>query len=361
MIGAFVSSGPFRKLVLLGFAGGFVSALCCVQIEAAPLQLTADSINKAELSEKDPAAWSPALVARAQIQLDRISFSPGEIDAKQGENFKKAIQAFADSSGAPTKSGLTKDLWLKLAGADSNPAVIEYQITEDDVRGPFVPDMPTKMEDMKDLPAVPYKTAVEALAEKFHMSEELLKSLNPERSFERAGETIWVANVGSRDAAVKASRVEIAKAAQTVRVFDAQNKMIAFYPATIGSEEKPSPSGKLKVTGIQANPTYQYNPKYRFREIRSTEPFTIKPGPNNPVGIVWIGLSAEGYGIHGTPEPSKVSKAESHGCIRLTNWDAEALAKRVAKGIPVEFVDSAERGETRRENGKRRAASHRRR
>jgi lipoprotein-anchoring transpeptidase ErfK/SrfK len=351
-----------RKIVLLGCAGGFVSAVCCIQLQAAPLALTADSINKAEVSEKGPRAWSPALVARAQILLDRTSFSPGEIDAKQGENFKKAIQAFADASGAPVKSGLTKDLWLKLTAADSNPAVVEYQITEDDIRGPFVPDLPSKMEEMKDLPAVPYKTAAEALAEKFHMSEELLKSLNPESSFDRAGETIWVANVGSRDAAVKASRVEIAKAAQTVRVFDAQNKMIAFYPATIGSEEKPSPSGKLKVTTIQPNPTYRYNPKYRFREIRATEPFTIKPGPNNPVGSVWIGLSAEGYGIHGTPEPSKVSKAESHGCIRLTNWDAEALAKRVAKGLPVEFVDRAgDHGDARRENGKGRAASHRRR
>lgn len=310
-----------------------------VQLAAAPLQLTADSVNNAALSERSQRNLSPALVVRAQILLDRANFSPGEIDAKEGENFKKAIQAFAQVYSLPPKAALTEEVWLKLIERDSGPAVIEYQITEDDIRGPFLPDLPSKMEEMKDLPAVPYTRATEALAEKFHMSEELLKSLNAERSFERAGETIIVANVLSGNTAAKASRVEIEKAAQTVRVFDANNNLIAFYPATVGSDEKPSPSGTLKVTNIQPNPTYRYNPKYRFRDVRADQPFTIKPGPNNPVGIVWIGLSAEGIGIHGTAEPSKVSKAESHGCIRLTNWGADDLARRVTKGMPVVFVE----------------------
>lgn len=126
-----------------------------------------------------------------------------------------------------------------------------------------------------------------------------------------------------------------------MKLFDKSNALIGFYPATVGSEEKPSPSGTLKVTEVDRNPTYRYNPDYRFKGIRSRKPFTIKPGPNNPVGTVLINLTAEGYGIHGTPLPGKISKAESHGCVRLTNWDAERVAASVAKGTLVAFVDGS--------------------
>src|SRR5262249_43537136 len=131
-----------------------------------------------------------------------------------------------------------------------------------------------------------------------------------------------------------------------------------FYPATVGSTEKPAPSGRLKVTGIAHNPTYRYNPDYAFKGVQAREPFTIEPGPNNPVGLVWIGLSAEGYGIHGTPDPSKISKAESHGCIRLTNWDALQLAAALARGTPVDFIGD-EQNQARAE-GTRSRERHRR-
>jgi lipoprotein-anchoring transpeptidase ErfK/SrfK len=345
--------GHTLKLLRLGFAGALLSTVWCVQLAAAPDQLRAEAINKAEPSGKNQRTLSPAVIARAQILLDRAKFSPGEIDAKDGENFKKAIHAFAEAHGIPSKGGLTKEIWLKLVQIGSEPAMTEYQITEDDVRGPFLPDLPAKMEDMKDLPAVPYTSAAEALAEKFHMSEELLRKLNAQSSFDRAGETIVVPNILIDAAPLAASRVEIAKAAQTVRVFDAHNSIIAFYPATVGSEEKPSPSGTLKVTTIQPNPFYRYNPKYRFKGVSATKPFTIKPGPNNPVGFIWIGLSAEGYGVHGTPDPSKVSKAASNGCVRLTNWDADDLSRRVAKGTPVIFVEEpGERSNSRQSKRK---------
>ena len=331
--------GNTSKLLRLGFAVAVLTPVWCVQLAAAPAQLRAEAINKAEPSGKNRRSLSPAVIARAQILLDRAKFSPGEIDAKDGENFKKAIRSFAEAYGLSSKAGLTKEIWLKLVQIGPQPAVTEYLITEDDVRGPFLPELPPKMEDMKDLPAVSYTSAAEALAEKFHMSEELLRKLNAQISFDRAGETIVVPNILTNGAPVTASRVEIAKAAQTVSVFDAQNNIIAFYPATVGSNEKPSPSGTLKVTTIQPNPFYRYNPKYRFQGVSATKPFTIKPGPNNPVGFMWIGLSAEGYGIHGTPDPAKVSKAESHGCVRLTNWDAEDLSRRVTKGTPVTFLE----------------------
>jgi lipoprotein-anchoring transpeptidase ErfK/SrfK len=209
------------------------------------------------------------------------------------------------------------------------------------VAGPFLEKLPSKMEDMKDIPKLGYTSPREAIAEKFHMSEQLLTALNPGKKFDRAGETVVVVNtgVGENGESAKVDRVEVDKTRQTVKLFDKSNALIGFYPATVGSEEKPSPSGTLKVTEVSRNPTYRYNPDYNFKGVRSDKPFTIKPGPNNPVGTVWISLSAEGYGIHGTAAPGKVSKTESHGCVRLTNWDAERVAASVAKGTSVEFVD----------------------
>jgi lipoprotein-anchoring transpeptidase ErfK/SrfK len=141
------------------------------------------------------------------------------------------------------------------------------------------------------------------------------------------------------DGSTKAERVEVNKAERSVRVFGTDGKLIAFYPASIGSTEKPAPSGKFVVRSVKVNPSYHYNPKYAFKGQKASEPVTVPPGPNNPVGLVWIDLSAESYGIHGTPQPQNVSKTESHGCIRLTNWDALALAKLVHKGTPVDFID----------------------
>jgi len=175
------------------------------------------------------------------------------------------------------------------------------------------------------------------------MSPELLVALNPHSNFKKTGETIMVANVGGKHLD-KVTRIEIDKTKQTMKVFGKSEKLLAMYPITAGSKEKPAPDGTLKVTSIKENPTYHYNPDYAFKSVKSREPFTIKPGPNNPVGSVWIGLDKKGYGIHGTPEPSKVSKSESHGCIRLTNWDALKLASVLQKGVPVEFIgDESER------------------
>ena len=129
------------------------------------------------------------------------------------------------------------------------------------------------------------------------------------------------------------------KSARTLRALDKGGKLIAYFPASIGSQEKPAPSGTHKIERVAQNPSYTYNPKYKFKGVKSDKPFTIKPGPNNPVGAVWIDLSIESYGIHGTPDPAKVGKSYSHGCIRLTNWDAKQLAAMAEKGTPVEFVE----------------------
>jgi lipoprotein-anchoring transpeptidase ErfK/SrfK len=160
--------------------------------------------------------------------------------------------------------------------------------------------------------------------------------LNLGKHFDRAGETITVIDTGADQGSDKAAKVEVDKNRQ-IQLFDKSNALIGFFRATVGSEEKPSPAGTLKVTEIDRNPTYRYNPAYHFKGVRSPKPFTITPGPNNPVGTMWINLSGDGYGIHGTPFPGRVSKSEPHGCVRLTNSDAE----RVSKGTPVTFVDDS--------------------
>jgi lipoprotein-anchoring transpeptidase ErfK/SrfK len=302
-------------------------------------EMNTAAINSAEPSKKTLSDTKPTPGGiRLQVLLDRAHFSPGEIDGKFGENAKKALRAYEKAQQLATSDEVGTDVWGKLA-SDDRPVITSYAISDKDVAGPFLRKLPAKMEAMKDLPKLAYASAREGLAEKFHMSEDLLSALNPGRHFDRAGETIAVIDTGADQSPEKAAKVEVDKNRQTVQLFDKSNALIGFYPATVGSEEKPSPSGTLKVTEIDRNPTYRYNPAYHFKGVNSRKPFTIRPAPNNPVGTMWINLSADGYGIHGTPFPGRVSKSESHGCIRLTNWDAERVAERVSKGTPVTFVD----------------------
>ena len=299
--------------------------------------LSADAINMAEVP-KAAKGLQPGIV-KAEILLDRLHFSPGVIDGAGGDNFRKALAAFKASQQLDGNDQLDQATWTRLTDRSEEPVMVEYTITDADVKGPFVPNIPPKMEDMANLPNLGYRSSSQRLAAKFHMDESLLKMLNPGKSLSHAGESILVANVKRDDEQVRASKVEVHKNSKLVRVIGTNGELLATYPASIGSQEKPAPTGSYQVRMVVQNPIYHYNPDFKFKGIKSKKPFTIRPGPNNPVGSVWIDLSLDSYGIHGTPDPSKVSKAYSHGCIRLTNWDVEELAKLVKKGTPVEFVD----------------------
>jgi lipoprotein-anchoring transpeptidase ErfK/SrfK len=181
------------------------------------------------------------------------------------------------------------------------------------------------------------------------MSGDLLKALNPGKAFDKVGETITVANVSARRGLPRIARLEIDKRNATLKAFDGSDRLVAFYPASIGSPDRPTPTGTLKVTSTNDQPTYHYNPDYKFDTVKSRKPFDVKPGPNNPVGAYWIGLSAQGYGIHGTAEPDKVSKSASHGCVRLTNWDVRTLGDNVKRGTPVVFLDAPTESSSKRQ------------
>ena len=304
-----------------------------------------ESINNAEWRGGNV---STPLLVKLQVLLDRAHASPGEIDASRGENTRKAITAYREMRGLRSGEQIDENLWRALAENDQEPAITTYTITEKDIAGPFIDKVPTDFREKAALKRLSYTSVQELLAEKFHMSEKLLRQLNPNARFEEAGTEIVVANVQREELPRKVSRVEVDGARQNVIAYDSSNAIVAVYPATVGSAERPSPSGEFKVTGVAQNPTYHYDPKLNFRGVDVQEPLDLPAGPNNPVGLVWIALSAKGYGIHGTPDPGTVSKRTSHGCIRLTNWDALELAKHLTKGTPVNIAERSSERQARR-------------
>jgi len=276
-------------------------------------------------------------VAALQVLLDRRGASPGVIDGRFGSNVDKAIVAYRQITGANLRSTDTAGIKAALA-ASGGDAFISYTITASDAAGPFVASVPADYGDKAKLEKLSYTSTSEMLAERFHMDEAYLKALNPEANFGRVGTIIRIANVG-QPVSRQVTRVVADKGRKQVFAYDAANKLVVSYPATIGSTDTPSPVGTHLISRVVLDPDYTYNPNINFKQGENSTILKIPPGPNGPVGSVWIALDKPTYGIHGTPDPSKIGKTESHGCVRLTNWDAQELAKLVKAGVPVEFVE----------------------
>ncbi len=278
-----------------------------------------------------------AEITALQVFLDREGFSPGVIDGKKGSNVTKAIEAWQSATGETLDPNDADDILerLRLSGG---MAFTTYEITAADAAGPYVASIPSDYAEKATLPHLSYSSTVEMLAEKFHMDENYLRAVNPGVDFTIPGTIVKVVDTGKPKTG-KVTKILADKGRKQVLAYDANGTLIAAYPASIGSSDTPSPSGIVTVERIALNPGYTYNPKINFQQGGNDKILTLQPGPNGPVGTVWIALSKPTYGIHGTPDPSKIGKTQSHGCIRLTNWDATELAKMTSAGVTVEFVD----------------------
>jgi lipoprotein-anchoring transpeptidase ErfK/SrfK len=279
-----------------------------------------------------PGSKGPA-VLRAQVLLARQAFSPGEIDGAYGPNLRAAIRGFQAAHQLSVSDEVGPDMW-SLLNAGSPAVLIEYDITPEDVAGPFQP-IPTDLVQQSKLQSLDYESPLERLSEKFHVSPKVLAELNKGKSFDRAGERILVPNITSSSGQVKAASLLIRKNEMTVSALDELGQVMAQFPASAGSEHDPLPIGTWSIKGVARDPIFHYNPRLFWDAEPKHSKAKIAPGPNNPVGLVWIELSKPHYGIHGTPKPAQVGHSQSHGCIRLTNWDALHLASMVRPGMSV--------------------------
>lgn len=288
---------------------------------------------------KSAAPQTESSYLRLQVLLDRAHFSPGEIDGVRGVNTTKALRAFRAAHRLPAAADLSPATFRALTANEKIPAgatlptLVPYTVTEEDLRGPFV-TIPNELMEQANLPALGYQSPLEALGEKFHINPKLLARLNKGKDISNPGVEIQVPNI-REDVPPKAAKIVVSKSQHFLEALNASGRVVAEYPTTSGSQHDPLPLGNWKVTHVTPHPVFFYNPDLFWNAPESDAKAKIQPGPNNPAGVVWIGISKEHYGIHGTPEPSLVGHAESHGCIRLTNWDAAELAKMVGPGTPV--------------------------
>ena len=329
-------------LIAAGALAAFVSTAALAQQRPATRrpapQRPAATSGAPEITDADRAtmrAYTEKEALALQVTLDKEGFSPGEIDGNFGKNTLRALEAYEGAKRAKAQPA-------------SNGGLRDYQLTAEDVKGPFV-KIPADMMEKSKLERLGYATVAEKLGEKFHISPALLLKINKGKRLV-AGTTIKVPDVEAslvpddRPAAPASPgfgdvTVIVSKSRSSLQVLDKDGGVIFRAPVTTGSEKDPLPIGTWAVNSVSRSPVFNYNPELFWDGDPSHAKAKIPAGPNNPVGSVWIDLTKEHYGIHGTPEPGRISYSESHGCIRLTNWDALRVAELVNKGTPVLLVE----------------------
>lgn len=322
----------------------FFLAMFALAVAAAPAMgqdgkpgFAAADIEAASYQGGDLPAGRSALTAKIQVLLDRSGTSPGVIDGYRGGMSESALKAFERRAGLPIDGRMDPQVWQLLLPYSAMPQTTEYRITEEDAQG-LVDEIPVDYAKKAAMAAMGYTSIAEKLGERFHMDEKFIAFLNPGVTL-TPGATIKVI-APAKPIKTKVTRIIVDKSSRRVAAYDSQGEMIVDYPATIGSDATPSPSGSHTVVTVALNPNYTYNPAKNFKQGDNDKPLIVPPGPNGPVGNVWIDLTKPTYGIHGTPTPSRLFHNQSNGCVRLTNWDARELSGMVIPGkTRVEFLE----------------------
>ncbi len=310
---------------------------CALLLATSPaFALSPGDIEAATFEGFDTPEGQSGLTVKLQVLLDRAGISPGVVDGYKGEMSESALRGFEERQGLLVDGILDAEVWSALIGNEVMPILMTYTVSAEDVSD-LTETIPDNVAEKAKLEKLGYLRVTERLAERFHMDEDFLKSLNPDAAFD-VGEAVWVAAPGENLVA-EVTRIEIRKSERRAVAFDAEGRMVGNYPVAIGSAATPSPEGVVEVVAIAMDPTYSYLPETNFVVDGVTEALILPPGPNGPVGSVWIDLSKPTYGLHGTDTPASLFQAVSRGCVRFTNWDVEELAHLVKPGVLVEFLE----------------------
>ena len=283
-------------------------------------------------------------VLRVQTLLDRAFFSPGVIDGRWGKNVEKAVYWLQTREGLQATGQVDSATFARLVQLGGTPEEIvrEHRLTEKDVTGPFV-DVPDEIYEAHTLDCTCYESLLEKLGERFHATPELLAQLNPETDLDglQEGDRLYVPNVrdSGAGAGVEVAEILVSVTGNYLHAKDAQGRILYHFPTTLGSGYNPEEGMTYKVNSVTPDPWWHLQPRLLHVGDPNRPAVTIPPGPNNAVGNMWIDLSKEHYGIHGTAKPETIGYATSSGCVRLTNWDVNFLGDKIEPGVPVRFKD----------------------
>ncbi len=313
--------------------------------------------GKAEPKARPPIDYT---ILHAQVILDHLGFSPGILDGREGQSLTLALKGFQIARGIKVSGKLDASTLSALYPYRALRPVKKLGLDQSSIRGPFVNPMPKEPADQAKLPGLAYARPIEKLAEMFHTTPEVLAELNPGGGAIRPGAIFVFPNAlpSSRDYSSslrddwrqtlsdlnvdanqpRGDKIVVDKSEKALKVYNGE-QLVAQFSVTTGSEHDPLPLGTWKITAADYNPKFHYNPELFWDAKKGDDPAMLPAGPNGPVGVVWLDLSKEHYGIHGTPEPQTIGRTQSHGCIRLTNWDAARLSLMVKPGTPAIFQE----------------------